>query len=129
MRAQATAVGHPIHPMLIVFPLGLFPVAVIFDLTYWYTKNSEWAAVSYWVIAAGIIGALLAAVFGLIDWLKIPDGTRAKTIGLVHGITNVVVAGLFIVSWLLRRPNPSAPDLLDIGLGVVGLCLRFSPVG
>jgi uncharacterized membrane protein len=125
MRAQATFLGHPIHPMLIVFPLGLFPVAVIFDLIYWSTKNPIWAEVSYWVIAAGIIGALLAAVFGLIDWLKIPDGTRAKMVGLVHGITNVVVAGLFIVSWLLRRPNPTAPHLLDIVLGIIGVLLAL----
>jgi uncharacterized membrane protein len=125
MKAQATSLGHPIHPMLIVFPLGLFPVAVIFDLIYWFTKNAHWADVSYWIIAAGIIGALLAAVFGLMDWLKVPDGTRAKTVGLVHGITNVVVAGLFIVSWLLRRPNPAAPDLLDISLGIIGVLLAL----
>ena len=125
MRARATSLGHPIHPMLIVFPLGLFPVAVIFDLIYWFTKNPTWAQVSYWVIAAGIIGALLAAVFGLIDWLKIPDGTRAKTVGLVHGITNVIVAGLFIVSWLVRRPNPTAPDMLDIALGVIAVLLAL----
>lgn len=125
MRAQATCLGHPIHPMLVVFPLGLFPVAVIFDVIYWFTKNPTWAQISYWIIAAGIIGALLAAVFGLADWLKIPDGTRAKTIGLVHGGTNVIVAGLFIVSWLLRRPNPTAPDLLDIALGVVGVLLAL----
>ncbi len=125
MKAQATLLGHPIHPMLIVFPLGLLPLAVIFDLIYWFTKNPTWAEVSYWVIAAGIIGALVAAVFGLIDWLKIPRGTRAKTIGLVHGVTNVVVAGLFIVSWLLRRPNPTAPDLLDISLGIVGVLLAL----
>jgi uncharacterized membrane protein len=125
MRARATSLGHPIHPMLIVFPLVLFPVAVIFDLIYWFTKNPHWADISYWIIAAGIIGALLAAVFGFIDWLKIPDGTRAKTVGLVHGITNVVVAGLFIISWLLRRPNPAAPDLLDILLGVIAVLLAL----
>src|SRR5205809_3255285 len=125
MRAQATSLGHPIHPMLIVFPLGLFPVAVIFDLIYWFTKNGHWADISYWIIAAGILGALLAAVFGFIDWLKIPDGTRAKTVGLVHGVTNVIVAGLFIVSWLLRRPNPAAPDLVDIILGVIAVLLAL----
>lgn len=125
MKAQATLLGHPIHPMLIVFPLGLFPIAVIFDLIYWFTKNGHWADVSYWIIAAGIVGALLAAVFGLIDWLKIPDGTRAKSIGLVHGVANIIVAGLFIVSWLLRRPNPTAPALLDIVLGIIGVLLAL----
>ena len=67
--------------MLIVFPLGLLPVASIFDIIYLYTNNGQWAGVSYWVIAAGVIGGLIAAVFGLIDWLGIPTGTRAKFIG------------------------------------------------
>src|SRR3954467_4885907 len=126
MKAQATFLGHAVHPMLIVFPLGLFPVAVIFDLIYWFgSHNPRWAEISYWVIAAGILGALLAAVFGLIDWLKIPDGTRAKTIGLAPGPTHVIVAGLFIVSWLLRRPNPTAPDGLDILLGVIAVLLAL----
>jgi len=126
MKAQATFLGHAVHPMLIVFPLGLFPVAVIFDLMYRFGKhNPRWAEMSYWIIAAGIIGALSAAVFGLIDWTKIPDGTRAKRIGLVHGVTNLIVAGLFIVSWLLRRPNPTAPDGLDIALGVIAVLLAL----
>ena len=112
MESKAKLLGHPIHPMLIVFPLGLLPVAAIFDIIYLYTDNGHWADVSYWIIAAGVIGGLVAAVFGLIDWLGIPNGTRAKSIGLVHGLTNVVVVVLFIVSWLLRRPNPAAPDLL-----------------
>src|SRR5207248_11398569 len=58
-------------------------------------------------------------------WVKIPDGTRAETVGLVHGVTNVIVAGLFIVSWLLRRPNPAAPDLLEIVLGIIGVLLAL----
>jgi uncharacterized membrane protein len=125
MEAKAKSMGHPIHPMVIVFPLGLLPVAAIFDIVYLYTKNGHWADVSYWMIAAGVIGGLLAAVFGLIDWLAIPPGTRAKYIGLVHGLTNVVVVVLFIVSWLMRRPNPAAPELLAIILGFIGVGLSF----
>jgi uncharacterized membrane protein len=81
MEAKAKSMGHPIHPMLIVFPLGLLPVAAIFDIVYLYTHNGRWADISYWIIAAGIIGGLIAAVFGLIDWLAIPARTRAKYIG------------------------------------------------
>ena len=125
MKARARALGHPIHPMLIAFPLGLFPVAVIFDITHWFTQNGRWADISFWLIAAGIIGGLLAAVFGFTDWLKIPAGTRAKAIGLLHGGVNVIVVGLFIVSWLLRRPNPAAPGTLDIALGVIAVLLAL----
>jgi uncharacterized membrane protein len=125
MKARATALGHPIHPMLIAFPLGLFPVAVIFDIIHWYTQNGRWADISFWLIAAGIIGGLLAAVFGFTDWLKIPAGTRAKAIGLLHGVVNVIVVGLFIVSWLLRRPNPSAPGTFEIALGIIAVLLAL----
>jgi uncharacterized membrane protein len=58
--------------------------------------------VSFWLISAGIIGGLLAALFGLVDWLSIPNGTRAKSVGLTHGIGNVIVTGLFAISWYLR---------------------------
>jgi len=72
--------------MLIVFPLGLLTVAAIFDIIYMSMHNGHLADLSYWMIASGIIGGLIAAVFGLIDWLGIPEGTRAKYIGLTHGL-------------------------------------------
>jgi uncharacterized membrane protein len=125
MKANATALGHPIHPIVIVFPLGLLPVAAIFDGIYLYTRNGRWGDVSYWIIAAGIIGALIAAIFGFIDWLGIPERTRAKYIGLIHGVGNVIVVLLFIVSWFMRQPNPAAPSLLAIILGWAGVLLAL----
>ena len=80
MGRRAKLVGHAIHPMLIVFPLGLLAGAVIFDVVYQLTGNAGFATAAFWNIAAGIIGGLLAAVFGLVDWLAIPGGTRAKAI-------------------------------------------------
>src|ERR1051325_5219992 len=91
MESRAKLAGHPIHPMLIVLPLGLFIGAVVFDAVYLWKGFIGFAVVAFWNIAGGIVGGLLAAVFGLIDWLAIPSGTRAKRIGLLHGGTNVVV--------------------------------------
>jgi uncharacterized membrane protein len=102
MESRTKALGHPIHPMLIVFPLGLLATAVIFDILYLITDRSGFTVAAAYAIAAGVIGGLLAAVFGLIDWLAIPAATRAKRIGAVHGIGNAVVVALFAVSWLLR---------------------------
>jgi uncharacterized membrane protein len=121
MKAKATLFGHPVHPMLIVFPLGLLTVGAIFDIIYACTHNGHWADVSYWMIVSGIIGGLIAAVFGLIDWLGIPEGTRAKYIGLIHGLSNVVVVVLFIISWFMRRPDPAAPSMTAMGLGWIGI--------
>jgi uncharacterized membrane protein len=64
--------------MVIVFPLGSLTVAGIFDIIYISTHNGHLADLSYWMIASGITGGLIAAVFELIDWLGIPEGTRAK---------------------------------------------------
>jgi len=102
MNARAKLLGHPIHQMLIVFPLGLFAASFIFDIVFLVTHNPELGIVSYWMIGAGIIGGVLAAVFGLIDWLAIPRGTRAKAIGMQHGIGNVLVTVLFMLSWMQR---------------------------
>jgi uncharacterized membrane protein len=125
MESRAKFAGHPIHPMLIVFPLGLLGMGVIFDIIYLISKNSRWTEVAYYDIGAGIITGLLAAVFGFIDWLAIPQGTRAKRIGLLHGIGNVVIVALFALSWLLRRPIPAAPPPGAIVLGLIGLVLAL----
>ena len=121
MRAKARLLGHPIHPMLVVFPLGLLVAAAIFDVIYIFTHNGHWADLSFWMIASGIIGGLIAAVFGAIDWLGIPDGTRAKYIGLIHGLSNVMVVILFIVSWFIRRPSPAAPPMTAMMLDWIGI--------
>ena len=103
MESRAKLLGHPIHPMLIVLPLGLFIGAVVFDVIAVWRDAPTLGVVGFWNIAAGVVGGLLAAVFGFIDWLAIPAGTRAKKIGLLHGATNVVVVLAFATAWLARR--------------------------
>ena len=121
MESKAKLFGHAIHPILIVYPLGLLSAAVIFDVIYLATGNTTWSTVSFWMIAAGIVGGLLAAVFGLIDYLNIPGGTRASRIGLLHGLTNVGVMILFIASWLLRRDTPDVPPTVALALSFIGV--------
>src|SRR5262245_65547941 len=106
MESKAKIFGHAIHPILIVFPLGLLATAVVFDAIGWVTGSGKWLEISFWMIAAGIIGGLAAALFGLIDWLAIPSDTRAKTIGLWHGLGTVVVMGLFGESWICALHDP-----------------------
>jgi uncharacterized membrane protein len=84
MKTKATFLGPPVHPMLIVFPLGMFSVAAIFDIVCGGTQNGYWAGISYWMILTGIIGGLIAAVFGVSDWISIPDGTRACRAAIQH---------------------------------------------
>ena len=101
--------GHPIHPILIVFPLGLFATAALFDIIKAVTGNPGLSIAAYYMIATGIIAGLLAAIFGLVDWTGIPADTKARSIGVRHGLGNVVVVLLFAISWWLRKPDPAAP--------------------
>ena len=123
MESKAKVMGHPVHPILVPFPLGLLTTSVIFDVVHLLTGGARWAEISFWMIAAGVIGGLLAAFFGLIDRLAIPSGTRAEAIGLGHGLSNAVMVMLFALSWLLRSGAPGDPGVLPIILSFMGVGL------
>jgi uncharacterized membrane protein len=123
MESKARVMGHPIHPILVPFPLGLLTASVIFDVVHVLTGGARWVEISFWMIAVGVLGGLLAAVFGLIDWLAIPSGTRAKAVGLGHGSSNVLMVVLFAWSWLLRSGAPGDPGVLPIVLSFLGVGL------
>ena len=125
MEARAKLFGHPIHQMLIVFPLGVLGMALFFDLIALAASRPALLQASFYMIAAGIIAGLLAAIFGLIDFLAIPGGTRAKRIGLLHGIGNVGVVALFAASWWLRRPAPRTAGVLPIVIAAVAVAIAL----
>lgn len=125
MDARAKLLGHPIHQMLIVFPLGLLGTSIAFDIAHLVSGNGYWAEIAYWLIVSGLIGGVLAAPFGTIDWMKIPDATRAKRVGALHGLGNVVVVLLFLGSWLLRRDTPAQPETLALLLSFAGVGLSL----
>jgi uncharacterized membrane protein len=105
MESKTKLFGHPVHPMLVVIPLGLFIGAIITDTIDLINGNTALSQVSFFNISIGIIGGLLAALFGFLDWRLVPLNTRAKQIGAWHGIGNVVVVLMFATSWWLRRAN------------------------
>lgn len=111
MESRAKVLGHAAHPMLIVVPLGMFVGAEVFDaLFYFGGRDATWATVAYWMTVVGLIGGVVAAVPGWIDWFAIPKGTRAKAVGLVHGLGNGLgVLGLYGASWWLRKDDPHQP--------------------
>jgi uncharacterized membrane protein len=102
MESKFKILGHGAHPILIVFPLGLLGGSVIFDIMHLVTGNQLFAFVAYWMTAVGIASGIVAAVPGFVDWFAIPKGTRAKSVGLIHGVGNDLVLILFGLSWWLR---------------------------
>jgi uncharacterized membrane protein len=125
VEAKAKFLGHALHEQLIPFPFGLLVTSVVFDILYLVTREAELAKVAWWMIAAGIVGGLLAAPFGWIDWFAIPKGTRAKKVGLFHGWGNVVLLVVFVATWLLRRDRPEDPTGVALILSFVGLGLAI----
>jgi uncharacterized membrane protein len=126
MESRFKVLGHAAHPILIVFPLGLLATSVIFDVLCAATHNPQFPVVAYWMIAAGVIGGLVAAVPGFVDWLAIPKDTRAKRIGLYHAIGNDIMLILFGISWWLRRGTPNhEPDTLAFALSVIAVLLAL----
>src|SRR3954454_21932992 len=112
MESRFKVLGHAPHPMLVVFPLGLLATAVAFDLINLFGGSDIWLETSYRMIAAGVIMGAVSAFFGWIEWFAIPAGTRAKSIGLTHGVGNAIVLVLFAASWLVRRDDVTDPSAI-----------------
>jgi uncharacterized membrane protein len=108
MKTRASFAGGPIHPMFVHYPIALWTTSVITDLIFYFSRNTSLLLISKFLIAAGIVGAILAAIFGLIDWTGITE-PAAKTIGNRHMILNVLALILFVVSLYLRMKNYGAP--------------------
>ena len=126
MESKAKLLGHPAHPILVAFPVGLLVTSVAFDALGEVLKKKELVSSGFWMAAAGSATGVIAAVPGVIDYLAIPDGSRAKKIGLIHGVGNAVVLGLFVGSLALRTRKSHAPSsgskALSVAGGLLTLC-------
>jgi uncharacterized membrane protein len=106
-KSTASIAGHPIHPMLIPFPIAFFVATFVSDLIYWQTGSVAWATAATWLLGAGLIMAALAAVAGLIDVLGEP---RIRVLNDVwwHAGGNVVVVLIQLYSWYARYAEGTA---------------------
>lgn len=123
MSPRTRIFGHPIHRVLVVFPLGLLATSFFFDLAFLAVGRAQLGIAASWIILAGVTGAVVASLFGIADWLAIPRGTRARSVGAVHGVGNTLVAALFGVSWVLRRDAPGHPSAAELALSGMGVLL------
>ena len=127
MRTPASIAGHPLHVMTVAIPIGLWVFSFVCDLVLLTGRNTDlWFTVGYVTMAGGIVGALIAAVFGAIDLFSLPKG-HTRNIGLVHMAINVCVVALYVVNLWLRTgelESMSVPLALSLAailaLGVSG---------
>lgn len=99
--AVAVVRRRPIHPMLIPFPIACFVGVLLTDLTYWGTAEMMWADFSAWLVSAGLILGILAAIAGIVDFATRP-AVRAQRPAWPHAIGNVVVLALAVLNTLVH---------------------------
>jgi uncharacterized membrane protein len=121
MKDVARIANHPIHPMFVTFPIGLWIFSLVTDIIYRVNGNEMWASVAYYSMAGGIIGAILAALPGFVDYLALKP-SRVKDIALWHMLINVGALTLFCINLYLRTgaPDTTAPFVLSI-IGVLSI--------
>jgi uncharacterized membrane protein/nitrite reductase/ring-hydroxylating ferredoxin subunit len=123
MKSSVNIKSHPLHPILVVFPIAFFFGTFIFDVLGLIIHNDIFYSVAYYMQISGIIGALAAAIPGIIDFLKtVPPKSSAKKRASQHGILNVTNVIVFFIAWLLKENNNNSIHLILI-LEFVGLIL------
>jgi len=105
-ESTAQVAGHPIHPMLIPFPVAFLVATLVSDLIFLRTGNPGWATASLWLLGAALVMAALAAAAGLIDFLG-DDRIRDLSAAWHHMIGNVIAVVLALINWYRRMPRPS----------------------
>jgi uncharacterized membrane protein len=124
VRSTASIAGHPIHPMLVPFPIAFLVATLATDLVFWGTGDEFWARASVWLVGAGVVMGGLAAIFGLTDFLTIERARRP--VGWIHFLGNLLAVVLSLISLLLRVGNAAAavlPGGLVLSFIVVGILL------
>ena len=127
MRSKAAIADHPLHPMLIVIPAGAFIMTLVMDILYLITDQALWWLGTVPVILLGVIGALLAAIPGLVDLVAVAPHQGARRIAITHMIINLVVVALFAWNGFTRwsaavPPEPGTP-WLGFWLSLVAVAL------
>lgn len=108
--------GHPFHPIFVTVPIGAWIASFVFDLaSRWTVDGAGFAMGARWLVALGAVGAVVAAVFGFLDFLGIPSRTPARRTATTHMVLNLVVTGAFVVSYFVRDGDG------PVGWGVIAL--------
>jgi len=106
---------HPIHPMLMLIPAGAFLNVLILDIVYMITRSELWWTATAPLLLVGVIGGVVAAVPGLIDYVTVARAQNAQGPGAIHGVGNVIVVALFVWNTVLRWTATSPPQGAYLG--------------
>ena len=125
MKSKASIQGHPIHPILVGFPIAFFTGTLVFDVLAFLKDNSNLWNVAYYLELAGIIAAVAAAIPGVIDYaFTVPPDSSAKKRAARHGLTNTIMLILFIIAFYYRQREEVLVPIL-LGLETLGFILML----
>ena len=119
--------GHPIHPIIVVFPVAFLTAAAGTDIGYWLTQDFFWGRASTWLIGLGLVAGILAALIGMADFFKVPR-VRKRTAGWAHMFINITALILTAINFWLRLDVPEN-FIVPIGLVISLLVATLLGVG
>ena len=126
VTSSVAIAGHPIHPIIVVFPVAFLTGAAGADLGYWLTKDFFWARASVWLIGLGLVAGVLAALVGMSDFFKVPR-VRKRTAGWAHMIVNIAALVLTAINFWLRLGSPDA--IVPVGVIISLLVATLLGIG
>lgn len=106
--------GHPFHPLIVTFPIASLTGVLATDVGYWLTDDLFWARASFWLLITGLLTGVVAAITGLLDFLRI-ERVREHSAGWIHLIGNVIALTLSVINLVLRWDNQTGA-ILPIGI-------------
>lgn len=124
--SKVTFFGHPIHPILVAFPIAFLVAAFLTDIAFWQTDDFFWARGSLWLIGVGLLTGVFAAIAGVIDFFGIKAAQRSS--GWWHFIANVITIALAFLNWVIRLEDPAA-TIVFFGLVLSALTSAFLVLG
>jgi uncharacterized membrane protein len=104
IESTVAIAGHPLHPLIVTFPIAFLTAALATDLGYLLSQDLFWARASIWLIGAGFVSGIVAALSGMMDFLKI-DRVRKRRAGWTHMVGNVIALTLTLINWVFRLNN------------------------
>ncbi|MEG3836177.1 MULTISPECIES: DUF2231 domain-containing protein [unclassified Microcoleus] len=116
ITSTLSVAGHPIHPIIVIFPVAFLVGAAGTDIGYWLTSDPFWARASVWLMGVGFAAGILAAITGFLDFFKVKR-VRDRSAGWLHMGGNVAVMVLTLINLLLRQENPAEP-IVYTGLAI-----------
>jgi uncharacterized membrane protein len=127
VTSSVSIAGHPIHPILVIFPVAFLSGAAGADIGYWLTEDFFWARAAIWLIGLGGLSGILAGLIGMVDFIRVPR-VRKRTAGWAHMVINIAALVLTFINLGLRLGNPIA-NIIPTGIIISSIVATLLAVG